>query len=114
MLEHRILSPYLVSDSEVVEEFSDFELQALVQRRVARDVQRYRRMSKPEPTLRTASVEYICGCLAGAANVVTGYPFDTVKVRLQTFGGHSSPLAVAGHLYRSGGVRPACRPSSHR
>lgn len=27
--------------------------------------------------------EYTAGCVAGAANVVSGFPFDTVKVRLQ-------------------------------
>lgn len=29
--------------------------------------------------LKEASVEYICGALAGSAGMITGYPFDTGK-----------------------------------
>jgi hypothetical protein len=31
-----------------------------------------------------ARKELVCGATAGVANVLSGYPFDTVKVRLQT------------------------------
>lgn len=31
----------------------------------------------------TAGVHTVVGCLAGAANIFTGFPLDTVKVRLQ-------------------------------
>lgn len=31
----------------------------------------------------TAAADYVCGAAAGAANIVSGFPFDTVKVRLQ-------------------------------
>lgn len=30
-----------------------------------------------------ATKELICGCTAGMANVLSGFPFDTVKVHLQ-------------------------------
>jgi hypothetical protein len=37
--------------------------------------------SSNETTALTWSSSYVCGFFAGAANVLAGYPFDTVKVR---------------------------------
>lgn len=56
--------------------------------------------------------DYVCGCFAGGANVLVGYPFDTVKVTLQ--GAHpgqfSSPLQCSSHILNTKGVRspPHC------
>ena len=33
-------------------------------------------------------LDYIAGCVAGSANITSGFPFDTVKVRLQASGSH--------------------------
>lgn len=30
------------------------------------------------------ALEFVAGCVGGAAGVVVGHPFDTIKVRLQT------------------------------
>lgn len=30
-------------------------------------------------TAREVAVEYVCGALAGSANIIVGYPFDTGK-----------------------------------
>jgi Mitochondrial carrier protein len=56
-------------------------------------------------TFKRAVIDYICGCFAGGANVLTGFPFDTVKVTLQARPEHRSAIACARHLYRIGGVR---------
>ena len=49
------------------------------------------------------------GVFAGAANVVAGHPFDTVKVVLQAGrpGQHAGALDATRHILRQGGVR-AC------
>ena len=59
----------------------------------------------PTDGSRNSVVDYVCGCLAGGANVLTGYPFDTVKVALQASQRYSGPLACATGIYKSKGVR---------
>lgn len=51
--------------------------------------------------------EYLAGCAAGASNVLTGYPFDTVKVHLQTAsaGQYRSAFHCVSYIYRLQGVR---------
>ncbi|KAG7672182.1 hypothetical protein Ndes2526B_g06834 [Nannochloris sp. 'desiccata'] len=39
--------------------------------------------SEQQPRSPSPFVDYLAGAAAGSANIVTGYPFDTVKVRLQ-------------------------------
>ena len=46
---------------------------------------------------------FLAGSLAGAANVLVGFPFDTVKVHLQTSKNESS-FRLASHIYRARGV----------
>ncbi|KAF5843122.1 mitochondrial carrier protein-domain-containing protein [Dunaliella salina] len=50
--------------------------------------------------------EAICGALAGSANVVSGYPFDTVKVRMQSSPPHhfQSSLQCFQHILKTEGV----------
>jgi hypothetical protein len=58
--------------------------------------------------LTPAQAELVAGCVAGATNVISGYPFDTLKVRLQ-----ASPGQYAGmrdcfwKLWRTEGVSAA-------
>ncbi|KAG2481944.1 hypothetical protein HYH03_019098 [Edaphochlamys debaryana] len=47
------------------------------------------------PVLSPAARELVGGCVAGAANVVSGFPFDTIKVRLQS----SSPGEYRGPVH---------------
>jgi solute carrier family 25 carnitine/acylcarnitine transporter 20/29 len=66
--------------------------------------------------------ELVAGMLAGGVNVTSGFPFDTVKVRLQQAGGTSSMGQVACELWRTEGVSerlsggcgtPHCLPHLH-
>mmetsp|Transcript_3612 Transcript_3612/g.10852 ORF Transcript_3612/g.10852 Transcript_3612/m.10852 type:complete len:296 (-) Transcript_3612:67-954(-) len=53
-----------------------------------------------------AVVDYVSGVIAGSAAILTGYPFDTVKVRLQSLKGASyrGPLHCALHILRHEGI----------
>lgn len=54
---------------------------------------------------RGASKDLVCGLIAGAANVVSGYPFDTLKVRLQANKGMYDGLSDCfWHIWRTEGV----------
>lgn len=50
------------------------------------------------------TVDVASGMFAGAAAMTTGFPFDTVKVNLQSHGGSSS-LGVAREIVSKDGVR---------
>lgn len=55
--------------------------------------------------MQDASRELVGGLAAGAANVVSGYPFDTVKVRLQaSHNRYSGTLDAFRHILREEGV----------
>ena len=49
----------------------------------------------------------LCGGVAGASNIFTGFPFDTVKVRLQASpqGTYAGPWDCAKTIWRFEGVR---------
>ena len=49
----------------------------------------------------------LCGGVAGAANIFTGFPFDTVKVRLQASatGAYAGPMDCLRGIMRVEGVR---------
>lgn len=49
----------------------------------------------------------LCGGVAGASNIFTGFPFDTVKVRLQASpqGTYAGPWDCAKAIWRFEGVR---------
>lgn len=51
--------------------------------------------------------DYVCGAFAGGANVLVGYPFDTVKVTLQNAhpAQFSGPQQCSSHILSSKGVR---------
>lgn len=51
--------------------------------------------------------EYTAGCAAGAANVISGFPFDTVKVRMQASPTRYSAWECFLHICRQEGVRAA-------
>ena len=42
--------------------------------------------------------ELVCGSLAGGANIATGFPFDTIKVKLQ---GNPGRYIGMFHCFRS-------------
>ncbi|GAB4822826.1 hypothetical protein N2152v2_009872 [Parachlorella kessleri] len=51
-------------------------------------------------------LDYIAGCVAGSANITSGFPFDTVKVRLQASGSHyRGPWDAFITILRAEGVR---------
>ncbi|WIA40020.1 hypothetical protein OEZ86_013444 [Tetradesmus obliquus] len=53
-----------------------------------------------------ATRELVGGVLAGAVNVTSGYPFDTMKVRLQASDGVYEGMADCfSHIWRTEGVR---------
>lgn len=62
-----------------------------------------------------AARELVGGVLAGAVNVTSGYPFDTMKVRLQAGTGGSSMRECFWSIWRTEGVsRPCqCQHSTH-
>lgn len=63
--------------------------------------------SKAEQPVRwhAATRELVGGVLAGAVNVTSGYPFDTVKVRLQASHGVYSGMSDCFlHIWRTEGV----------
>ncbi|GFR45843.1 hypothetical protein Agub_g7209 [Astrephomene gubernaculifera] len=62
---------------------------------------------RQEVFVSTAGRELLAGFAAGAANVTSGYPFDTVKVRLQSAapGRYRGALHCATEVVRSEGVR---------
>lgn len=48
---------------------------------------------------------YLAGCIAGSANIITGFPFDTVKVRLQhQHGSTGTPIGTARIILKHQGV----------
>jgi solute carrier family 25 carnitine/acylcarnitine transporter 20/29 len=61
----------------------------------------------PPRPLPPAWLDVAAGVFAGAANVVAGHPFDTVKVVLQAGnpGQHAGALDATRHILRQGGVR---------
>lgn len=61
-------------------------------------------MEQPQQLL-AAGRELVGGFIAGAANVVSGYPFDTLKVRLQASKGmYDGMLDCFWHIWRNEGV----------
>lgn len=53
-----------------------------------------------------ATKELVSGCAAGVANVVSGFPFDTVKVRLQSSRGtYRSMLHCFSEIWKKEGMR---------
>lgn len=53
----------------------------------------------------SAARELAGGCIAGAANVTSGYPFDTIKVKLQASKGmYAGMNDCARHIWRTEGV----------
>ncbi|KAK9799797.1 hypothetical protein WJX73_010363 [Symbiochloris irregularis] len=55
---------------------------------------------------RSSSLDYAFGALAGTANITAGYPFDSVKVRLQTSvpGRFTGPWHCLRHIVATEGV----------
>lgn len=51
-----------------------------------------------------AARELVGGVLAGAVNVTSGYPFDTMKVRLQASTGGTTMAQCFLHIWRNEGV----------
>ena len=61
------------------------------------------------PAFSEGTVNALSGGVAGAANIFTGFPFDTVKVRLQASppGTYAGPLDCARNIVKYEGVRGA-------
>lgn len=66
-------------------------------------------------------LDYIAGCIAGSANITSGFPFDTVKVRLQAaHSAYRGPWQAFTTILRQEGVREGgrvlqcCFASSYR
>lgn len=56
----------------------------------------------PSPSSSFGPADYFCGVISGIGKVVVGYPFDTVKARVQTGRFPSSISAVTGTLRHEG------------
>ncbi|KAJ8902231.1 hypothetical protein NDN08_006639 [Rhodosorus marinus] len=56
--------------------------------------------------MQDAGKDYIAGVLAGSAGMIAGYPFDTVKVRLQSVSGsqYRGPLHCTVSILRTEGI----------
>lgn len=52
------------------------------------------------------AMDFAAGCIGGAAGILTGYPFDTIKVRIQTgtSGGTSSTFKCMSNIIRKEGA----------
>lgn len=57
--------------------------------------------------MRDAVLEYVAGVVAGSSALISGYPFDTVKVRLQSVGSvhYHGPMDCTTSILRHEGVR---------
>lgn len=64
------------------------------------------RRASEEEDVTPGHVHFVAGTLAGVASVFVGYPFDTVKVRMQTQSRkRMSSWGVTVHTYRQGGLK---------
>lgn len=61
----------------------------------------------PSTSIRTS---LIAGAASGSANIGSGFPFDTVKVRLQTTGGHTGAWQCATCIWKTEGVSECSHP----
>jgi solute carrier family 25 carnitine/acylcarnitine transporter 20/29 len=64
--------------------------------------------SEPESWLDDIPIEvkdFVAGTVAGSAQVMSGHPFDTVKVHMQTSASGTSAVSVVKNIFKADGMR---------